>query len=37
MKKDSRLERAGVNMAKQRYSQEYFIEMCQAVADKVKW
>ena len=26
-----------VNMAKQQYSQEYFIEMCQAVVSKVKW
>ena len=26
-----------VNMAKQQYSQEYFIEMCEAVANKVKW
>lgn len=26
-----------VNMAKQKYSQEYFVEMCKAVADKVKW
>jgi len=26
-----------INMAKQQYSQEYFIEMCKAVADKVKW
>jgi len=26
-----------VNMAKQQYSQEYFVEMCQAVANKVKW
>lgn len=26
-----------VNMMKQQYSQEYFIEMCNAVADKVKW
>lgn len=26
-----------VNMMKQRYSQEEFIEVCKAVADKVKW
>lgn len=26
-----------VNMAKQQYSQEYFVGMCQAVADKIKW
>lgn len=26
-----------VNMAKQQYSQEYFISMCQSVSDKVKW
>jgi hypothetical protein len=26
-----------VNMAKQQYSQEYFIQMCLAIADKVKW
>lgn len=26
-----------VNMAKQQYSQEYFINMCRSVADKVKW
>jgi hypothetical protein len=26
-----------VNMAKQQFSQEYFIQMCTAIADKVKW
>lgn len=26
-----------VNMAKQQYSQEYFIEMCKAIANKEKW
>ena len=26
-----------VNMAKQQYSQEYFINMAQAIANKVKW
>ena len=26
-----------VNMAKQRYSQEYFTNMCKAVANKAKW
>jgi hypothetical protein len=26
-----------VNMAKQQYSQDYFISMCKAIADKVKW
>ena len=26
-----------VNMMKQSYSQDYFIEVCQAIADKVKW
>ncbi len=26
-----------VNMAKQKYSQEYFISLCEAVANKVKW
>lgn len=26
-----------VNMAKQQHSQNYFIEMCKAIADKVKW
>ena len=26
-----------VNMAKQQYSQDYFIEICKAVANKVKW
>jgi len=26
-----------INFMKQQYSQEYFIEMCKAVADKVKW
>ena len=26
-----------VNMAKQAYSQEYFITMCKSIADKVKW
>lgn len=26
-----------VNMAKQQYSQDYFISMCEAVANKVKW
>lgn len=25
-----------VNMAKQQYSQDYFVEMCKAVADKEK-
>ena len=26
-----------VNMAKQQYSQEYFIKMCKAIANKEKW
>jgi len=26
-----------VNMAKQQYSQDYFVEMCKAIADKAKW
>ncbi len=26
-----------VNMAKQQYSQTYFVSICQAVADKAKW
>ena len=26
-----------VNMMKQSFSQEYFVQMCQAIADKVKW
>jgi len=26
-----------VNMAKQQYGQDYFIEMCKSVADKAKW
>ena len=26
-----------VNMCKNKYSQDKFIEMCQAIADKVKW
>jgi len=26
-----------INFMKQQYSQEYFIEMCKLVADKVKW
>lgn len=26
-----------VNMAKQQYSQAYFVEMCKAIADKEKW
>ena len=26
-----------VNMAKQKYSQDYFIEMCKAVANREKW
>jgi len=26
-----------VNMAKQQYSQDYFIEMCKAIGNKVKW
>lgn len=26
-----------VNMAKQQYSQDYFIEMCKSVADRAKW
>ena len=26
-----------VNMAKQQYSQDYFIEMCKAITNKIKW
>jgi hypothetical protein len=26
-----------VNMAKQQFSQDYFVEMCKAITDKVKW
>jgi len=26
-----------VNMCKNKYSQDRFVEMCKAVADKVKW
>lgn len=37
LKTNVQLLHKDVNMAKQQYSQEYFIEMCEAVADKVKW
>jgi hypothetical protein len=26
-----------INMMKQSFSQEYFVQLCQAVADRVKW
>lgn len=37
LKNNIQLLHKDVNMAKQQYSQEYFIEMCNAVADKEKW
>ncbi len=37
LKENVQLLHKDVNMAKQQYSQDYFIEMCKAVSDKVKW
>lgn len=37
IKNNVQLLHKDVNMAKQQYSQDYFIEMCKAIADKVKW
>ena len=37
LKTNVQLLHKDVNMAKQQYSQDYFIEICKAVADKVKW
>lgn len=37
LKENVQLLHKDVNMAKQQYSQNYFIHMCEAVADKVKW
>lgn len=37
LKTNVQLLHKDVNMAKQQYSQEYFVEMCKAIADKVKW
>lgn len=36
-KENVQLVHKHVNMMKQSYDQEYFIQMCKAVADKVKW
>jgi hypothetical protein len=37
LKENVQLLHKDVNMAKQQYSQDYFVEMCKAVADKEKW
>lgn len=37
LKTNVQLLHKDVNMAKQQYSQEYFISMCEAIANKVKW
>ncbi len=37
LKENIQLLHKDVNMSKQQHSQDYFIEMCKAVADKVKW
>lgn len=37
LKSNVQLLHKDVNMAKQQYTQQYFLEMCKAVADKVKW
>lgn len=37
IKENVQLLHKDVNFMKQQYSQEYFIEICKAVADKVKW
>lgn len=37
LKTNVQLLHKDVNMAKQQYSQDYFISMCEAVANKVKW
>jgi len=37
LKENVQLLHKDVNMAKQQYNQDYFIEMCVSVADKVKW
>jgi hypothetical protein len=37
LKENVQLLHKDVNMAKQQYSQSYFVEMCKAVADKEKW
>jgi len=37
IKENVQLLHKDVNMAKQQYSQDYFIEICKAVTNKVKW
>jgi hypothetical protein len=37
LKDNIQLLHKDVNMMKQAFSQEYFISVCKAVADKVKW
>ena len=37
LKTNVQLLHKDVNMAKQQYSQDYFISMCEAVANKTKW
>ena len=37
LKENVQLLHKDVNMMKQSFSQEYFIEMCSSIADKVKW
>ena len=37
LKTNVQLLHKDVNMAKQQYSQDYFIELCEAVTNKVKW
>jgi len=37
LKDNVQLLHKDINMMKQVFSQEYFISMCKAVADKVKW
>jgi hypothetical protein len=37
LKENVQLLHKDVNMAKQQYTQDYFINMCKAITDKVKW
>lgn len=37
LKDNVQLLHKDVNFMKQRFSQDYFIEVCKAIADKVKW
>lgn len=37
LKENVQLLHKDVNMMKQSFSQDYFIEMCSSIADKVKW